>query len=139
MASTYPALMIRRAGRAMPIPHQGTILMDEDHLTKKISELITKGHAPVVTEKTRQEVLTVTGVDVKTIPGVSVVPSIERNETITLLCRRYEDEFPLQFADNVLTKCVSCGCGVQHRPEAPENSMKLCLDCVDRLSVSETN
>jgi len=44
-----------------------------------------------------------------------------------LICVRVDG--PLLFPDNETGKCGECGCLIQHRPRAPQNSILRCLQC----------
>jgi hypothetical protein len=45
---------------------------------------------------------------------------------------RVDLDHPIYFPDNVFTDCADCGCGLQHRPQAPRAKEWLCICCAAR-------
>jgi hypothetical protein len=52
------------------------------------------------------------------------------NEVTVIVC--LEGDKPTPFEDNATGPCAECGVALQWRPNVPEPSIKLCMDCAHR-------
>lgn len=51
---------------------------------------------------------------------------MSRSDGICLCILAFETS---AFTDDVFTKCADCGIGIRHRPHAPAQLDKVCLEC----------
>jgi hypothetical protein len=72
--------------------------------------------------------MTIPADDIKdVINKIKVVPQSEAEKSAFVICGY--PVTPPNFPDDVNTFCSKCGMGIVHRPTAPKNPPKICLDC----------